>query len=63
MSTVLEVIVARHAGVRVLAISLITNKAIPEVEEGATHEEVMEMGKVGAARLATLLGSLLPEIA
>ncbi len=63
MSTVLEVIVARHAGVRVLAISLITNKAIPEVEEGATHDEVMEMGKVGGGRLATLLGTLLPEIA
>jgi purine-nucleoside phosphorylase len=63
LSTVLEVIVARHAGVRVLAISLITNKAIPEMEEGATHEEVMEMGKIGGARLATLLGTLLPEIA
>jgi purine-nucleoside phosphorylase len=63
MSTVLEVLVARHAGVRVLAISLITNKAIPEVVEGATHEEVMEMGKIGGGRLATLLGTLLPEIA
>lgn len=63
LSTVLEVIVARHAGVRVLAISVITNKAIPEMQEGATHEEVMEMGKIGGARLATLLGTLLPEIA
>ena len=63
MSTVLEVIVARHAGVRVLAISLITNKATPDVEIGATHQEVIEMGKVGGARLATLLGDLLPEIA
>jgi purine-nucleoside phosphorylase len=63
MSTVLEVIVARHAGVRVLAISLITNKATPEVEIGATHQEVIEMGKVGGARLVTLLGDLLPEIA
>jgi purine-nucleoside phosphorylase len=63
MSTVLEVIVARHAGVRVLAISLITNKATPDVEVGATHEEVIEVGRIGAARLATLLGSLLPEIA
>lgn len=62
MSTVLEVIVARHAGVRVLAISLITNKATPDVEIGASHQEVIEMGKVGAARLATLLGDLLPEI-
>lgn len=63
MSTVLEVIVARHAGVRVLAISLITNKATPDVEIGASHQEVIDMGKVGAARLATLLGDLLPEIA
>jgi purine-nucleoside phosphorylase len=63
MSTVLEVIVARHAGVRVLAISLITNKATPDVDVGATHEEVIEVGRIGAARLATLLGSLLPEIA
>jgi len=63
MSTVPEVIVARHAGIRVLAISLITNKATPDVETGANHEEVIAMGVVGAARLATLLGNLLPEIA
>ncbi|HET9497264.1 MAG TPA: purine-nucleoside phosphorylase [Candidatus Limnocylindria bacterium] len=63
MSTVLEVIVARHAGVRVLAISLITNKATPDVETGATHDEVIEMGRIGAAKLTTLLGALLPEIA
>ncbi|MEK6191541.1 MAG: purine-nucleoside phosphorylase [Chloroflexota bacterium] len=63
MSTVLEVIVARHASVRVLAFSLITNKATPDVEIGASHNEVIEMGKVGAARLVKLLGELLPEIA
>lgn len=63
MSTVLEVIVARHAGVRVLALSLITNKATPDVEIGASHQEVIEMGTVGAARLTKLLGELLPEIA
>jgi inosine/guanosine/xanthosine phosphorylase family protein len=63
LSTVLEVIVARHAGVRVLAFSLITNKATPDVEIGASHQEVIEMGKVGAARLVMLLGELLPEIA
>jgi purine-nucleoside phosphorylase len=63
MSTVPEVIVARHAGVRILAFSLITNKATPEVEVGATHQEVIEMGKLGAGRLLKLLGELLPEIA
>lgn len=63
MSTVLEVLVARHAGVRVLGVSLITNMATPDMETGATHEEVLEMGPVGAARMATLLGVLLPDIA
>jgi purine-nucleoside phosphorylase len=63
MSTALEVIVARHAGVRVLAISLITNKATPDMETGATHEEVIEVGRIGGATMATLLGALLPEIA
>ncbi len=63
MSTAHEVIVARHAGVRVLGFSLITNKATEDVEEPATHEEVIEMGRVGAQRLVTLLGDLLPRLA
>jgi purine-nucleoside phosphorylase len=63
MSTALEVIVARHAGVRVLAISLITNEATPDMAGEATHEEVIEMGRIGGVKMATLLGDLLPEIA
>jgi purine-nucleoside phosphorylase len=63
MSTAHETIVARHAGARVLAFSLITNKATEDVAEGATHEEVIEMGRIGAARLVTLLGDLLPRLA
>jgi purine-nucleoside phosphorylase len=63
MSTVPEVLVARHAGARVLAFSLVTNKATEDVDHEVTHEEVLAMGKVGAARLVAILRELLPELA
>jgi len=63
MSTVPEVLVARHAGARVLGFSLVTNKATEDVDHEVTHEEVLAMGKVGAARLVTILRELLPELA
>ena len=63
MSTAHECIVARHAQKRVLGFSLITNKATDDVETGATHEEVIEVGKIGGERLVRLLGDLLPQLA
>ena len=62
MSTAHETIVARHAERRVLGFSLITNKATDDVEIAASHEEVIEVGRVGAARLVTLLDDLLPRL-
>jgi purine-nucleoside phosphorylase len=62
MSTVPEVLVARHQGVRVLGFSLVTNKATPEMEGEVTHEEVLAMGPIGAGRLLSVLGELLPEL-
>ena len=62
MSTVPEVLVARHHGVRVLGFSLVTNKATPEMEGEVTHEEVLAMGPIGAARLLSVLRELLPEL-
>ena len=62
MSTAHETIVARHADRRVLGFSLITNKATDDVETGATHDEVIEVGQVGAAKLVTLLSDLLPRL-
>jgi purine-nucleoside phosphorylase len=63
MSTVPEVLVARHHGARVLGFSLITNKATPEMTGEVTHEEVLAMGPIGAARLLAVLRELLPGLA
>jgi purine-nucleoside phosphorylase len=62
MSTVPEVLVARHHGVRVLGFSLITNKATPEMTGVVNHEEVLAMGPIGAARLLAVLRELAPGL-
>jgi purine-nucleoside phosphorylase len=61
MSTVPTAVVARHAGIRTLGISSITNMAVPDPAPGTelTHSEVMEMGKLIVPRLITLLRGLL----
>ena len=46
MSTVPEVIVARHGGMRVLGLSGISNKANLDGSTATTHEEVIEAGKI-----------------
>ncbi len=47
MSTVPEVIVARHMGIRVLGISCVTNMAAGILDQPINHEEVMETGAAG----------------
>lgn len=61
MSTVNEVLVARHAGMRVLAFSSITNVAVDQIDTTleTTHEEVLEIGSIIVPRLTTLLRSVL----
>jgi len=62
MSTVPEVIVARHGGVRVLGISGISNKANLDGSTITTHEEVLEAGQILVPKLTTLIRGVLARL-
>lgn len=61
MSTVHEVLVARHAGMRVMACSGITNVAIDNIDSNqeANHEEVLDAGKILVPKLTAVLKGVL----
>jgi purine-nucleoside phosphorylase len=63
MSTVAEVIAARHMGIDVLAISCVTNMAAGILEQPLSHAEVMETGERVKTTFESLLRALLPRIA
>jgi purine-nucleoside phosphorylase len=62
MSTVPEVITARHGGTRVLGISGISNKANLDGETITTHEEVLAAGEKMAPLLTTLIRGVLRRL-
>ncbi len=62
MSTVPEVIVARHGGMRVLGFSGISNKANLDGNTVTTHQEVLEAGRVIVPKLSTLLRGVLRNL-
>jgi purine-nucleoside phosphorylase len=62
MSTVHEVIVARHMGLEVLGLSLVTNMAAGVTGETIDHEEVMEIGRRVEGQFTSLLTALIPKI-
>jgi purine-nucleoside phosphorylase len=64
MSSVPEVIVARHGGMRVMGVSGISNIAIadPGEDRETTHEEVLEAGKLIVPRLVNLLKGILGQL-
>jgi len=62
MSTTLEAIAAREAGMEVLGISLVTNLAAGISGEPLNHAEVLEAGRAAATRMGDLLTRVVPRI-
>jgi purine-nucleoside phosphorylase len=62
MSTTLEAIAAREAGMEVLGISLVTNLAAGISGQPLDHAEVLEAGKAAASRMGDLLGRVAPHL-
>jgi purine-nucleoside phosphorylase len=63
MSTVAEVIAARHMGLNVLAISCVTNMAAGILDQPLSHAEVMETGERVKTTFEALLRAVLPRVA
>jgi purine-nucleoside phosphorylase len=64
MSTVPEVLVARHMGMRILAISTVTDMAtgIPGLIQHVTHEEVLAVANKAGARLGTVVKGVVARL-
>ena len=61
MSTVQETILARHCGLRVAAVSVITNLAEGMSDEALSHEQTLRAAQAGASDLARLLLEFIPR--
>lgn len=62
MSTALEAIAARHAGLEILGMSLVTNAAAGISPEALSHEEVLEAGRAAGPRISRLLADIVGRI-
>jgi purine-nucleoside phosphorylase len=62
MSTVPEVIVAVHAGMRVLGISILTDRCLPDALEPATVEEIIAVASRAEPHLTTLVRGVLERL-
>jgi purine-nucleoside phosphorylase len=62
MSTALEAIAARQAGMEILGMSLITNLAAGIQQSPLSHEEVIQAGKDAEPVISALLAKIVAEL-
>jgi purine-nucleoside phosphorylase len=62
MSTALEAIAAREAGMEVLGLSLVTNLAAGMTGQPLDHQEVLAAGRSAAQRMGTLLATVVGSL-
>lgn len=62
MSTVPEIIVAKHAGMKTLGFSVVTDMCLPDALEEANIEKILAVAAEGGARLEKLISKLVPAI-
>jgi purine-nucleoside phosphorylase len=62
MSTVPEVIVARHAGMRIFGISIITDSGVPGQIVEISHEEVQEVAMKAEPRMTLIMRKLIESL-
>jgi purine-nucleoside phosphorylase len=62
MSTVPEVIVARHMGMRVLGLSLITDACLPDALEPADVASIVAVAKEGEPKLAAIIAGVVSRL-